>query len=109
MTTTTSTLVRCHGSNRVAGKGRPGRPEYRAAVNRVSESQRDRETCPVSGPGVDDQERAAASPQLPSDRQAGLAGTDDEHIETESWDCANLLLWVVTRDSLGEVDVCHEC
>jgi hypothetical protein len=31
--------------------------------------------------GVHDQERAATLLQLPSDGQAGLAGTDDEHIE----------------------------
>jgi len=31
--------------------------------------------------GINDQERAAALLQLPSDRQSGLAGTDHKHIE----------------------------
>jgi hypothetical protein len=31
--------------------------------------------------GVDDQERAAALLQLPSERQAGLAATDHDNVE----------------------------
>ena len=64
-----------------AGNGLPGRPSFWAAVNSVSEVQRDRHESPTSGSAVDDREVEASALELVAHGQAGLSGADDEHVE----------------------------
>jgi hypothetical protein len=59
--------------------------------------------------GVHDQEWPATSLQLPSDRQAGLVGADDEHIENRVLGLCEFAAVGRLGGLLGGVDVCHEC
>ena len=59
----------------------PGSEEYSAGVNRRRESHRCRPAVPDLGGGVDQEEPQPARGQVVADREARLAGADDERVE----------------------------